>query len=257
MPLYVYLKAPPTIINPKIEKKVRLTIPHETKRVRIKKSLLFRFLSLVMIVGGVGILGLVVVPLFYYQFILGPTIVKKEFIRPIAVASAQDNSQNTPDVDYTKASTWFPSAKPQSLINSSVSSYTISIPDLKIKDATVKIGSEDLSGSLVHYGGTGLPGEYGVAVVFGHSILPVFYDPKSYQAIFSTIPTLKNGAKIILNYDGIEYQYQVFDRSIVESDDVSVLEQHYDNSYIYLVSCYPPGTYYKRIVVKARVIKPN
>jgi sortase A len=210
-----------------------------------------------MIVGGFGILSMVVAPLFYYQFVIGPSLSKKEFIKPVPVVSAQESSFEESDLDYTKVSTWFPSAIPQPSIKSQIFSYTISIPDLKIKDATVKIGAEDLNRSLIHYGGTGYPGEYGVAVIFGHSILPVFYDPTSYTAIFSTIPTLKNKAKIILNYDGIEYLYEVYDKVVVEANDVSVLEQHFDNSYIYLVSCYPPGTYYKRIVIKAKIVKPN
>ncbi len=84
-----------------------------------------------MVVGGLAILSLVVVPIFYYQFIYGPTISQKELIKPITVQAAQDSGIGSGD--YTKASTWFPTAKPQSIINNQVPTYTISTPDLKTR----------------------------------------------------------------------------------------------------------------------------
>lgn len=258
MTLYAYIKAPVKIHRYRAPKSVNETVLQiaRPKPVKIKKTILYRFLSLVMVFSGFIMLSLVVGPLFYYQFIVGPSLVKQEFIKPVTVL-AQENSLSGGDLDYTKVGSWFPTAKPQFFQQSQVSSYTITIPDLKIKDMTVKVGAEDLNRSLIHYGGTGLPGEYGVAVIFGHSILPVFYDPTSYMAIFSTLPTIKIGAEIIVHYDGIEYRYRVYEKEVVEANDISVLEQHFDNSYLNLVSCYPPGTYYKRIVTKAQIIRPD
>ncbi len=244
MALYVYLKKPITIEYPKIK-----------KHFVVNKRKFYKFLSLLMVLGGSLSIGIVALPIIYYQFILGPSLSKTEFIQPIPVVAAKELDLAS-QTDYTKASSWFPTAKPQSNL-SSVSSYTISIPELKIKDATVIVGGEDLNRGLIHYGGTGLPGDYGVGVIFGHSILPVFYDPTSYRAIFSTLPTLKIGSVIKINYDGIEYKYNVYDKQVIEPTDVSILEQHYDGSYLFLVTCYPPGTYYKRLIIKTRLVKPD
>jgi len=159
--------------------------------------------------------------------------------------------------DYVNANTWFPTAPPQTKISSAVSSYSLSIPDLKIKDATVIIASEDLNKGLIHYGGTALPGEYGNTVIFGHSVLPLFFEPTNYMTIFSTLSTIKTGAKIIINYDGITYNYVVFDREIVDPSDVTVLAQRYDDGYLSLITCHPPGTYLKRLVIRARIIRPE
>jgi len=38
-------------------------------------------------------------------------------------------------------------------------------------------------------------------------------------------------------------------------DKISVLEQKYDASYLTLVTCVPPGTYWKRLVVKAKLVQ--
>lgn len=249
--MYVYLKGPPTLFKEEKEHH-RVVRIKPAPKVSIKKKAAYKLLSVLMLLGGFISLGMVVVPMFYYQFILGPTLTKTEFIQPVPVLAAQSPADET---DYSKVSNWFPAAKPQTIINSNVGSYTISIPKLKIKDATSTVGAEDLNHSLIHYGGTGLPGEYGTGVVFGHSILPVFFDPYSYKAMFSTIHTLEKGDKVIVNYDGIEYTYEVYDKQVVNPTDVSILEQHFDNSYLNLVSCYPPGTYYKRLVVKTSMVR--
>lgn len=259
MSIYVYIKAPPKVNRVSDARqhaqKASGHITVKPKKLSIRKKTAFKIASLLMVTGGLVSLGIVIIPLFYYQYVIGPSLTKTELIRPVPVFAAQGDLGY--DTDYSLVSNWFPSAKPQSRTNTAVTSYTISIPKLKIVDATSTMGAEDLNKSLIHYGGTGIPGEYGTGIVFGHSILPVFYDPSSYRAMFSTIHTLETGDKVIVNYDGIEFTYIVYDKQIVDPTDISILEQHFDNSYLNLVSCYPPGTYYKRLVVKTRLLRPD
>ncbi len=163
--------------------------------------------------------------------------------------------QITPGGDTsTDANSWYPT-KPQKKVVSPVNAYTLSIPKLKIKDASVVIGGNDLSKSLIHYGGTGLPGEYGTTIVFGHSTLPQLFNPTDYKTIFSTLPTLKRGDEIFVTYDGVEYRYVIFDMTVTDPTDLSPLEQQFDNSYITLITCVPPGTTWKRLNVKAKLVR--
>ncbi len=157
-------------------------------------------------------------------------------------------------IDYTKAYNWFPT-HPQNKGVSTVDSYQLSIRKLKISNAFVTIGSNDLDKSLIHYGGTGVPGEYGNAVLFGHSVLPQFYDPKDYMTIFSNLPTLKPGDEIDVTYDNVNYTYIVEKMRVTDPEDVSGLEQRYDDSYLTMVTCVPPGTYLKRLWVTTRIKK--
>ena len=157
-------------------------------------------------------------------------------------------------VDYTNANVWFPTS-PQKKVVALVNSYTISIPSLRIKNAQVQIGGDDLSKSLIHYGGTSLPGEFGNTVIFGHSSLPQLFNPNNYKTIFSELPSMKTGDTFSIYYDGISYTYSVFDLVVVDPTDLSVLEQKYDDSYVTLVTCVPPGTYWKRLNVHARLKK--
>ena len=110
--------------------------------------------------------------------------------------------------------------------------------------------------SLIQYPGTALPGRPGNSVIFGHSILPIFYNPKEYLSIFSTLPTLKKGDEIKVNYDGVSYEYRVEDLFEVLPSDIQVLEQNPTDSFLTLVTCVPPGDPRKpkRLVVRARVV---
>lgn len=168
---------------------------------------------------------------------------KGQLVSPLAkeVQAATEDA-----VDYSKASNWFPGSGRKKTVTP-VDTYYISIPKLGISKAIVKIGSDDLSKNLIHYGGTGLPGKEGNAVIFGHSVLPSFFNPENYMTIFSLLPKLKAGDDIFVHFDGVDYRYGVFDERVTTPDDVSGLEQRFDNSYVTLVTCVPPGTYWKRL----------
>lgn len=156
--------------------------------------------------------------------------------------------------DYTKASLWFPN-RPQSKLASTqaVKEYTLSIPRLDIKDAKVVVGGEDLKASLVHYLPESMPGEYGNVAIFGHSTLPQLYNVKDYKTIFTYLPSLEKGDTIKIKVADVEYEYEVTNSFVVDPSEVSILEQTKDGSYLTLVTCVPPGTYWKRLVVKARL----
>lgn len=159
--------------------------------------------------------------------------------------------------DYTKASNWFVGgAKKEDFSLPKVAFYNLSIPKLRIEDAVVAIGGEDLNEHLIQYPGTALPGQVGNAVIFGHSILPRFYDPKNYISIFSLLPTLEKGDSIFVVYDGVEYLYKVEDMFEVTPNDIQVLEQNRSDSYLTLVTCTPPGDPRKpkRLIVRAKIV---
>ena len=246
MALYVYIKKP-------------------VKRVSFFSRGL-SFLPFIFISLGLAIIIWVAYPIVSFQLFVSPKLAS--LIRPIpdeVIVQAMENEEGVlgvenkaeailSQVDYTKASNWFPQKPPEKTF-SQEKEYTLSIPKLGIEHALVIIGGENLENSLIHYGGTGLPGDWGKTVVFGHSVLPQFFNPKNYRTIFSTLPQLEKKDKILVDFDGITYIYEVFELRVVQADDISVLEQKYDSSYLSLVTCVPPGTYWKRLIVKARLKK--
>lgn len=201
-----------------------------------------KFLSFVFIFFGISLISYTVFPIFAYSF-----YVNRDHISPVPEGG-----------DFTKIDNWFPDAN-YSHSDSKIEYYTLSIPKLGIKNASVSIGGEDLSESIIQYPGTANPGKKGNAVLFGHSILPQFYDPTNYLAIFSKLPTLKKGDKIDVIYDGIFYEYEVDSMIEVKPTDLYILEQDLSQSYLSLVTCTPPGHPLKpkRLVVRAKLINLN
>lgn len=158
--------------------------------------------------------------------------------------------------DFTQAKLWFPSKQQSGKLKQfPINEYYLTIPKLNINKARVVIGGEDLSKSLIHYLPTSLPGEYGNVAIFGHSTLPQLFNIKDYKTIFTYLPSLEKGDKIIINIGDLEYDYDVIEMFVVKPDQVSVLEQKYDASYLTLVTCVPPGTFWQRLVVRARLSK--
>ncbi len=158
--------------------------------------------------------------------------------------------------DFTQLSNWFVDSQTNLNQDSSTqkTEYSISIPKLNIDTAMVQVGSLDLKKSLIQYPQTALPGQFGSPVIFGHSVLPQFYNPKSYLTIFSTLYKLKQGDQILINFDNVEYKYLVEEMYEVLPTDLSVLEQRFDGRYLTLITCTPPGTYLRRLVIKARIV---
>jgi sortase A len=220
------------------------------------KSLSLKIIAAVSGFAGVMILTMVFVPILDYQGTLSPKYSK--LLSPVIQSTQNVLSEANPQ-DFTKVSNWFEDSKDSDFQNSNVTYYTLSVPKLRIKDATVAIGGDDLSKHLVQYPGTALPGKRGNSVVFGHSVLPIFYNPKDYISIFSTVPNLKIGDEILVSYDGMNYKYKVETLVEVFPTDIQILEQDSSDSFISLVTCVPPGDPRKpkRLIVKARIVPPE
>ncbi len=166
------------------------------------------------------------------------------------------------ELDYTNLSNWF---EDKSLVGTSplsnqVGEYILEIPELDVHEAKVKIGGTNLDESLIQYPGTSLPGKPGSSVVFGHSVLRQFYNPKKsnprrYNSIFSYIMTLEKGDKIYVKYGDVKYTYMVQSKTEVKPTDTYILSQDYTQRQLKLVTCVPEGTYLKRGVVTAQLVK--
>lgn len=213
----------------------------DTKKPFPRKFLLPTFLI------AVGILSLLYggLPILSFQILELPKFSQGEFIFPI------------PNIllDFSKASSWYPNLETKK--EKPVTFYSFSIPKLNIEDAIVSTTSDDLFKNLIHYGPSPLPGELGNTVIFGHSTLPQLFNPKNYKAIFSTLHTLKVGDAIQVKVDGVTYEYSISSIKITDPDDISVLEQQYKGSYLTVITCTPPGTYWKRLIIKGKLIPPS
>ena len=122
-----------------------------------------------------------------------------------------------------------------------------------IDEASVNAGLEN---GVLHYADTALPGQNGNLVIVGHSSNNIFNKGK-YKFAFVLLSRLENGDTFYLQKDGIRYTYQVYQKSIVKPDDVSVLGIKDKPATATLITCDPPGTSINRLVVVGEQISPN
>ncbi len=154
--------------------------------------------------------------------------------------------------NYKDARNWFPYQTKKESTHPQVDEYEFSIPSQGIEKAKVSAVDFDLSKHLVQYFSTSKsPIEKGTSVIFGHSTLPQWFDPKKYTSIFAKLHTIQNGDKVIVTVGGKDYTYKVFSIGITDPKDPNIFSQSFDNSYITIITCTPPGTTWKRLVVRA------
>jgi sortase A len=156
--------------------------------------------------------------------------------------------------DFTTVANWFPK-QPQQLLTKKdqPKSYLLTIPKLGLTDLKVEIGGQDLTKSLAQYGNQVLPGQIGNIVILGHSTLPQLYDQDDYRTVFTFIPTLEQGDKIRVDINENTYYYLVYEMFVVSPDKVSMLKEEAKEPILTLITCVPPGTYWKRLIVRAKL----
>ncbi|MDF2461603.1 MAG: putative sortase, partial [Candidatus Saccharibacteria bacterium] len=139
---------------------------------------------------------------------------------------------------------------------------TISIPKINVKapvnyEPSVQEAAiqKSLETGVVHYGNTQKPGEIGNVAIFGHSSND-WWEPGNYKFVFVLLDKLAPGDKITVDYQSKRYVYEVTGSRVVEPTEVSVLNRT-PTPTLSLITCSPPGTSLKRLVVTAKQISPD
>jgi len=197
------------------------------------KSLLFGF--------GVGLFVILIFMFgFFNERLIGPLI------------SPSKNLTNTPIItnpNITTTSDMLPKIIiPKINAEAPVVYYVNTIADKDIDSG--------LENGVVHYPTTPLPGQNGNLVIVGHSANNIFNRGK-YKFAFALLNRLQEGDTFMIQYSGQIFTYRVYVNKIVEATDVSVLGPTDKAATATLITCYPPGTNWKRTVVIGEQISPS
>lgn len=125
-----------------------------------------------------------------------------------------------------------------------------------LKESVVQ---QKLKSGVVHYpipGANAMPGQKGNTVILGHSSNDVF-DDGGYKFVFVQLNNLERGDTFYLNYNGTRYTYSVTEKKVIDPTQVSELVTDNTKPIATLVTCTPPGTALKRLVVIAEQISPD
>lgn len=222
-----------------------------------------RIFGFLLFVVGISTVVYIFSPLLIWQFTLAPAFASTDITAPIprrtlltpnVIKSLVASSLQSVSVDYTDASNWFPSYTLHQG-TARLPYYFLTIPRLNITNAYVSTVDTNLAEHLVSLSGTAVPPDKGTAVIFGHSTLPQLYDPKNYKTIFANAYKMQVGDTFQITANSVVYTYTIFSISVVSPDDTSVLTQSYDDSYVTLITCTPPGTIWQRLIIRARLQK--
>jgi sortase A len=243
------------------------TVVYKKRTGFITPRMFMRFAGLAVAVCGLSLAGYTFFPLVSYEIYIQPEFAAQTFASPIpqttiitqdSITSLLQNTANQlSHLGDANDNSWLPPTSPNQYkevgVTEQLSNYYISIPQLSIENAYVSTLDNNVNLHLVHFPGTALPPNVGNAAIFGHSTLPQWFDPKNPHAIFATALDTKIGDSIIVTIGNKEYPYKVIAMTIVPADDTSYLAQDSDGSYLSLITCTPPGTTWKRLVIKAKL----
>ncbi len=189
---------------------------------------------------GLGI-GMLVIVIFLFSFF------NERFIAPFIQPSR--TVTNTPIIDESTVI----SPNPEIIIPK----INVEIPVIYTVPTIDPDAVENaLEGGVVHYADTALPGQDGNLVIVGHSSNNIFNQGK-YKFAFVLLSRLQSGDTFYLDKDGVRYTYQVYQKEIVDPNDVSVLGAQAKPATATLITCDPPGTSNNRLVVVGQQISPD
>lgn len=113
-----------------------------------------------------------------------------------------------------------------------------------------------LEGGVVHHPATPKPGELGNAAIVGHSSNNIFNQGK-YKFAFVLLKKLDEGDTFYIDRGGVRYAYKVYGKKIVDPSDVSVLGDTSKTASVTLITCDPPGTSLRRLIIVGEQVSPS
>lgn len=190
---------------------------------------------------GLGLVAVVVVLFgFFNEVVIAPFIQpsRTAIATPIIINSSSLPTNKTPEIIIPKINVEIP----------------VVYNGTSIDEAAIQ---SDLQNGVVHYPTTALPGQNGNAAFYGHSSNNIFNKGK-YKFAFVLLRTLVIGDTFYLTNNDKIYVYKVISRSVVEPNEVSVLGPVSGQiATATLITCDPPGTSLKRLVVVGEQISPD
>lgn len=233
----------------------------------ISSRIIIRFVGLFILLAGFSLAAFTFYPLISYEVYIQPAFASQSFASPIPQATiiSQDTIasllENTAHQINQLANpddmSWLPATNADQYkevgVTEQLSNFYLAIPALSIPAEYVSTTDNDVNLHLIHFPGTALPPSVGNAVVFGHSTIPQWFNPDNPHDIFATALNTKVGDAVVVTVGNKSYIYTVITMTIVSADDTSYLAQDTDGSYLTIVTCTPPGTTWKRLIIKAKL----
>ena len=110
-----------------------------------------------------------------------------------------------------------------------------------------------LTEGVAHARGTALPGQVGNVFLFAHSS-DNFMNANRYNAVFYLLNKMEKGDKIYLIFNRRKFVYTVTETKIVPAEEISYMDPESETAKVTLMTCWPAGTTFRRLVVVAEIL---
>ena len=135
-----------------------------------------------------------------------------------------------------------------------IKKINVSVPIISISSRQDKILQEGLKKGEVIFPQTVFPGEKGNCVIVGHSS-NFSWRKGDYDTIFVLLDKLKIGDEIEIFWEKEKIKYAIFENPrIVKANQTEILASAKE-PILTLMTCWPIGTNYKRLIVKGKLVK--
>lgn len=117
---------------------------------------------------------------------------------------------------------------------------------------------KELENGITHFIGTASPGQKGNAIISGHSSNYI-WAKGNYNYVFKNLNDLESGDVVVadtIQKNGriISYKYNVTSKFVTTPDDEAIFADSTEPT-LTLSTCWPLGTNFKRIIVKAELMR--
>lgn len=179
---------------------------------------------------------LIFIALFIPAKILTP-VIKSEI-------KYQINKKNGEPVEPTPINTDF------SIVIPKINANTKIVPGVDPFDS--KIYQQALTQGVAQASTSDTPDKGGNTFIFAHSA-GNWYQANQYNAVFYLLNKLEKNDKIFIYYQNKKYTYLVQEIKFVKSNEVNYLTNKLNTNQLTLMTCWPPGTTLKRLLVIAKL----
>jgi LPXTG-site transpeptidase (sortase) family protein len=157
-----------------------------------------------------------------------------------AEVNYQLNKKNTEPVEVIPVNPEF------SIIIPKINANALVIKNVDPFDS--KIYQQALTRGVAHAKGTSTPDKSGNTFIFAHSA-GNWYQANQFNAVFYLLNKLETGDEIIVYYQSQKYTYTVQETKLIKGDELNYMESTTNQKQLTLMTCWPPGTTLKRLVV--------
>ncbi|MPM20485.1 hypothetical protein SDC9_66915 [bioreactor metagenome] len=142
--------------------------------------------------------------------------------------------------------------------------FSIIVPKINASAKVVKdvdpfnssVYQHALTQGVAHALGTATPDTNGNTFIFAHSA-GNWYQANQYNAVFYLLNKLTTNDQVFIYYQNKKYIYLVKELKFVASTDIKFMNQDLSKHQLTLMTCWPPGTTLKRLVIIAELQNVN